>query len=156
MIEKIIDWFFEDSERILICPFERTPMLFEWIIPHCWSFTIFLFPRARASRSIPSPPYLSLHWPSINYSNNFHARLPTAHGRPLFGLRGLVKSSLELSLFKGVDSRRQTIAWLLFKESNRVYFSNRRDDDCEFDWFGSEESRIIFGKNNREERIRWN
>lgn len=120
---EIIDWRARECRErwILICRFKRTPM-FEWIIS-CRSSTVFLLPRARASRSIPPPPHsLSLHWPSINYSNNFHARLPTAHERPLFGLRGLV-ASLESSLLINVGADNSTIILI---PKNQVYFSRRR------------------------------
>lgn len=103
------------------------------------------------NESIYPPSFLSLHRPSINYSNNFHARLPTTHGRPLFGLRGLV-ASLESSLFKLCRLVWADNSAITFQRIETVYLSSRRDDDCEFDWFGSEESRIIFGKNERIEK----
>lgn len=144
------NWILRRRRENLNLPFETHAYAVR--VNHTIMLIFHYFSRSKSeSESIYPPSFLSLHRPSINYSNNFHARLPTTHGRPLFGLRGLV-ASLESSLFKLCRLVWADNSAITFQRIETVYLSSRRDDDCEFDWFGSEESRIIFGKNERIEK----
>lgn len=92
------NWILRRRRENLNLPFETHAYAVR--VNHTIMLIFHYFSRSKSeSESIYPPSFLSLHRPSINYSNNFHARLPTTHGRPLFGLRGLV-ASLESSLFK--------------------------------------------------------